>query len=297
MGNQVELLFGVKGGGSVAGQSGRDILEDLKSIVTQIESSETTKLKFGVDSAKTKTELNSINQQIQKIVNDTKGKKSKIKLLAYADEQKQLAELNVELKKKTALEKEAETASKRAAKERSKALSDETKISRADSKTQKLIRTLEDRYAKYQSKIDKAGFGGETQSLISNLKSGNYGADTAKAEQNVDRLINRWRDAGVEALSLKEKIKNLFDQHLSTAVAMVGVHLLQLGLSQLYQNVVQLDNAVVDLQIATGGSREETKKLVSDYSDMAQELGATTVQVTEAADSWLNKIGRLYRNI
>jgi len=68
---------------------------------------------------------------------------------------------------------------------------------------------------------------------------------------------------------------------------MVGIHALVQGLRQVYQNVVQLDEAVVNLQVATGYSREQTQALISDYSKYAKELGATTAQVAEAADSWL----------
>ncbi len=54
------------------------------------------------------------------------------------------------------------------------------------------------------------------------------------------------------------------------------------------RNVVELDSVLVDLQIATGQTREETKKLVATYSELGKELGATTMDVGRAADDWLN---------
>lgn len=46
-----ELLFGVKGGGSLSGASGRQIEADLKAIVARLEAKGSTKLTFGADTA------------------------------------------------------------------------------------------------------------------------------------------------------------------------------------------------------------------------------------------------------
>lgn len=60
-------------------------------------------------------------------------------------------------------------------------------------------------------------------------------------------------------------------------------------LRSVYNNVVDLDKAVVDLQIATGYSREVVSDMVSDYADLGQQLGVSTVDITKAADSWLRQ--------
>ena len=80
---------------------------------------------------------------------------------------------------------------------------------------------------------------------------------------------------------------------MSTALTMVGIHALAQLLQQTYQNIVELDKAVVNLQVATGYSREQTQALISDYSKYAKELGATTTQVAESANDWLNNIGQV----
>ena len=43
------------------------------------------------------------------------------------------------------------------------------------------------------------------------------------------------------------------------------------------------------MQIATGGTRKETQELIKQYSKLAQEIGATTLEVAEAADTWLRQ--------
>lgn len=55
------------------------------------------------------------------------------------------------------------------------------------------------------------------------------------------------------------------------------------------QAVSELDGVVTDLAMATGESREATYDLLRDYNELAKELGATTVQVSQAADEWLRQ--------
>lgn len=53
------------------------------------------------------------------------------------------------------------------------------------------------------------------------------------------------------------------------------------------QVVKDLDSAMVDLQMATGDSRDVTADLIKTYNSMAKELGSTTTEVAKAADTWL----------
>ena len=94
---------------------------------------------------------------------------------------------------------------------------------------------------------------------------------------------------GVDTETLGARVKRLFTDHFSTAIAMVGVHALQNALRGVYDNVVALDSAVTDLAIATGKSREDTRALIADYAEYAKELGSTTADVAAAADSWLRQ--------
>ena len=53
------------------------------------------------------------------------------------------------------------------------------------------------------------------------------------------------------------------------------------------QSVKELDSALVKLQIVTGKSKNELKDYVSDYIDIADEMGRTTTEVMSAANDWL----------
>ena len=61
------------------------------------------------------------------------------------------------------------------------------------------------------------------------------------------------------------------------------------GASQAVKKIEDLDIAMVDLQMATGDSYDDIKKLVSGYNDFARQLGATTTEVTAGASDWLRQ--------
>ena len=94
---------------------------------------------------------------------------------------------------------------------------------------------------------------------------------------------------GADTETWGHKMAKTFGGHLRTAIASVIVAKVTQYLKQVYDNVVKLDKAVVNLQIATGKNREETKKLVKEYSALAKALGATTAEVAESADTWLRQ--------
>lgn len=86
-----------------------------------------------------------------------------------------------------------------------------------------------------------------------------------------------------------QKMVKTFGSRVRSALA--GVMTAKLGqcLRDVYNNVVELDKALVNLQIASGKTREETKALIKEYAGLAKQLGATTVEVAEAADTWLRQ--------
>lgn len=93
----------------------------------------------------------------------------------------------------------------------------------------------------------------------------------------------------VESDTFGFKIKKAFETKVVQNLAYAILALVGTAFKQVYDNVVKLDDAVTDLQIATGGTREETEKLVKQYAQLAKQLGTTVTQVTEAADTWLRQ--------
>lgn len=61
------------------------------------------------------------------------------------------------------------------------------------------------------------------------------------------------------------------------------------GGKEAVKTVKELNDAATSLRMATGDSYSSVKQLMSDYNTMAQELGAITTSVSEAADAWLRQ--------
>jgi TP901 family phage tail tape measure protein len=140
---------------------------------------------------------------------------------------------------------------------------------------------------KYGDKLEKSGLMGGFKGLQSALDSGNI---TAKEFQETfnDLKLDAIK-AGVETTNVFDKLgsalKTNIKQKAVTAIAGFSVH----QLKEVYDNVVKLDSAVVNLSMVTGYNRDRTKELVASYSEMAQELGAVTSEVAAAADDWLRQ--------
>ena len=140
---------------------------------------------------------------------------------------------------------------------------------------------------KYGDKLEKAGLMGGFKGLQSALDSGNI---TAKQFQETfnDLKLDAIK-AGVETTNVFDKLnsalKTNIKQKAVTAIAGFSVQ----QLKEVYDNVVKLDSAVVNLSMVTGYNRDRIKELVASYSEMAQELGAVTSEVAAAADDWLRQ--------
>lgn len=140
---------------------------------------------------------------------------------------------------------------------------------------------------KYGDKLEKSGLMGGFKGLQSALDSGNI---TAKEFQETfnDLKLDAIK-AGVETTNVFDKLgsalKTNIKQKAVTAIAGFSVQ----QLKEVYDNVVKLDSAVVNLSMVTGYNRDRTKELVASYSEMAQELSAVTSEVAAAADDWLRQ--------
>lgn len=140
---------------------------------------------------------------------------------------------------------------------------------------------------KYGDKLEKSGLMGGFKGLQSALDSGNI--TTKEFQKTFNDLKLDAIKAGVETTNVFDKLgsalKTNIKQKAVTAIAGFSVQ----QLKEVYDNVVKLDSAVVNLSMVTGYNRDRTKELVASYSEMAQELGAVTSEVAAAADDWLRQ--------
>ena len=52
------------------------------------------------------------------------------------------------------------------------------------------------------------------------------------------------------------------------------------------KEAAELDKTLTNLQITTGGTREDTRQLLSTYAQLGRQLGATTQEVAASALEW-----------
>jgi len=155
---------------------------------------------------------------------------------------------------------------------------------------QKVIARITEYQAKYKETLKNTPqLAAQLEELRQNLDSNTFVGTENKANQEFVKLTNQIRQAGGEAETLGQKIRRIFGEKLGYGIIASAAMMARRAVREVYTNVVELDSAVVDLQIATGKNREETKELVDTYSDLGRELGATTKEVANAADTWLRQ--------
>lgn len=116
------------------------------------------------------------------------------------------------------------------------------------------------------------------------------GADEVRAlNQEVIEADTNIKKIGSETDTLRNNFKRTFRTSVLQSFSYALIGIATRALRQVYTNVVAIDKAVTDLQIATGKTRAQTVKLVQSYSDLAKQLGATVTEITSAADTWLRQ--------
>ena len=108
-------------------------------------------------------------------------------------------------------------------------------------------------------------------------------------KEKYKEFLSVYQKFGLYSESWAQRFKKAISDGLKTALAGWVTGILSKAIKSVYNNVVSLDKAIVNLQIASGKSREETRRLLTTYSDLAKRLGSTTEKVAESADTWLRQ--------
>ena len=136
------------------------------------------------------------------------------------------------------------------------------------------------------SRDDKAAEGlRELRNLANSTDYRGYD-ELKKKLAEVQHYIN---ECGLAAETWGQRMVKTFGSKVRSAIAAIVVAKASQYIKEVYDNVVDLDEAVVNLQIATGKTREETKQLVKEYANLAKQLGATTKDIAGSADTWLRQ--------
>lgn len=130
--------------------------------------------------------------------------------------------------------------------------------------------------------------------------------DTASTQKKVQEQLQRLQqipqveaksNVSVEGTEQVNQLSQKMDKASNSASNMAAkVYLARTALQALRRaaqeakdTVVELDKAATDLAIVTGSGSEEAYALLKEYNQMAQQLGATTTQISDAAAEWLRQ--------
>ncbi|WP_455717439.1 phage tail tape measure protein, partial [Anaerosporobacter sp.] len=107
-----------------------------------------------------------------------------------------------------------------------------------------------------------------------------------KQFSNVKSEANALGQTGKSVFSkLSDNIKNFTGFLGAATITKQAIRTVQNMVSE----VKNLDAAIVDLQMATGGSYAEVSKLMDSYIEMGKQLGATATEVASAASDYLRQ--------
>lgn len=126
-------------------------------------------------------------------------------------------------------------------------------------------------------------------SLQSATELGTAKQSLQQMTSQVTAFKGKVREAGLEGKTFGEQIQadlSKFTQWVSVGtIIMSAVN----EVKQMIQNVEDLSKSMVNIQIASGASTSEAQNMMTTYSQMGEQLGATTVEVANSADDFLRQ--------
>lgn len=144
-------------------------------------------------------------------------------------------------------------------------------------------------WLKNNSKAAKE-YGETLEELARRQKAATSKSELAEYTKQVNMLKSEASARGMTGLSTTEELKRAFSQ-ISQFAGIYNIleNVVVDGGRAMVQAVLQVDDAMTDLQMATGVSQQRAAELMSTYADLGQELKATMVDVSASATEWLKQ--------
>lgn len=159
------------------------------------------------------------------------------------------------------------------------------KVNLDDSEAQKKLNDLTKKERKIDIDVDTSDID-QASKKVDGLKNKDIRVDAkVTGKETIDSTAKSLNNATKSASSFGSTVKSFakFGAYLQ------GFQLLTKAAQEAYQAIKEIDDAIVDLQVASGESYETVRQMVTGYNEMAKSLGATTTEVTSAADTWLRQ--------
>ncbi len=105
----------------------------------------------------------------------------------------------------------------------------------------------------------------------------------SKASKEFAELKKAVQDAGLETDTLAMKFKKLFETNIKSQFASQVINMVQQGLRQIYQNVVNIDSAMTELKKVTNETDNTYDAFLDDAGTRAKNLGASISDIVTAS--------------
>lgn len=159
------------------------------------------------------------------------------------------------------------------------------KVNLDDSEAQKKLNDLTKKERKIDIDVDTSDID-QASKKVDGLKNKDVKVDAkVTGKETIDSTAKSLEKATKSASGFGNTIKSFakFGAYLQ------GFQLLTQVTQEALQAIKEIDATIVDLQVASGESYESVRQMVSGFNEMAKSIGATTTEVTSAADTWLRQ--------
>lgn len=129
-------------------------------------------------------------------------------------------------------------------------------------------------------------FQNELQSIMSRARNPGETDSVEGLQRDLAAVRSSMEELGFTSETVGQKLTRLFKDHFNTAIAMAGLHLLQNGLQQTLQNVIDVDTAMTDLKKVSEGSSQDYANYLDSAGERAKSLGASITDVIGATSEF-----------
>lgn len=127
---------------------------------------------------------------------------------------------------------------------------------------------------------------GELQNIMNRARNPGENDSVEGLQRDLAAVRSSMEELGFTSETAGQKLTRLFKDHFNTAIAMAGLHLLQNGLQQTLQNVVDVDTAMTDLKKVSEGSSQDYANYLDSAGERAKSLGASITDVIGATSEF-----------
>lgn len=124
----------------------------------------------------------------------------------------------------------------------------------------------------------------QIQQLDSSVK--NYSGTLEENRAAMASVQAQAEALGLTTETLGQKFTRLWKEHAQTAAVMAGLHLVQQGMRQVYDNVVEVNSAMTELKKVTNETDTAYAKFTQRAAQQSRELGANISDYVQTTADW-----------